>query len=73
MYILLSPREEEVRSLLEGADEHIQQHIYQKDLKTFVCHYITYYAKVIVELEKIQTRNSTVLCLWCLQSDKVAL
>ena len=41
MYILLSPREEEVRSLLEGADEHIQQHIYQKDLKTFVCHYIT--------------------------------
>ena len=43
----------------EGTDAHIQQNIHQKDLD--FCLPLYFYAKVIVELEKTQTRNSTVL------------
>ena len=65
VYILLPLQEEEVlrkkRCTLppEGADVYIQQHIHQKDLN--LCLPLHDYAKVIVELEKTQTRNSAVL------------
>ena len=45
--------------LSKGTDVHIQQHIYQRDLH--LCLQLYYYGKVIVELEKTQTRNLTVL------------
>ena len=44
--------------LPEGTDVHIQQYIHQKDLNLCVPRY--YHDKVIVELEKTQTRNSNV-------------
>ena len=59
--------------LPEGTDIHIQQHIHQKDLNFCLklyyyarlgCYIITMQSKVIVELAKTQTRNSTVF--WCL-------
>ena len=40
--------------LAEGKDVHTQQHIHQKDLN--LCLPLYYNGKVIVELEKIQTR-----------------
>ena len=43
---------------VEGTDVHIQECIHQKDLN--LCLPLYYYAKVTVELEKSQTRNSTV-------------
>ena len=57
VYILLSPQEEEVHSSSDGTDVRIQQHIHQKDLN--LCLPLYQYGKVIVELEKTQTRNST--------------
>ena len=64
VYILLSLRKK--RSVLLSVDTHvhIQQHIHQKDLN--LCLALHYYAKVVVELKKTQTRNSTALCLRCL-------
>ena len=44
-----------------GTDVHTQQHIHQKDLK--LCLPLYYYDKVIVELRKTQTRNSTALII----------
>ena len=44
--------------LPEGTDVPIQQYIYQKDLN--LCLSLYCYGKVIVELEKTQTRNLTV-------------
>ena len=41
--------------LLSPQEVHIQQHIHKKDLN--LCRPLYYYGKVIVELEKTQTRN----------------
>ena len=59
VYILSSPQEKKYTLFPEETDEHIRQHIHQKDLN--LCLPLCYYAKVIVELEKMQTMNSTVL------------
>ena len=53
------PLSGKICTLPEGTDVHIRQYIHQKDLNLFLPLY--YYAKVIAELEKTQTRNSTVL------------
>ena len=62
VYILLSHQEEEYTIFPMGTDVHIQQHIHQEDLN--LCLTLHYSAKVIFDLEKKTTRNSTVL--WCL-------
>ena len=52
------PLSGKICTLPKGTDVHIRQYIHQKDLNLFLplC-----YAKVIVELAKTQTRNSTAL------------
>ena len=60
--VFYSPLRKSWTLLPEGTDIHILQHIYQKDL--IFCLPLYYYAMVIFELGKTQTRNSTVL--WCL-------
>ena len=60
-----SLRKKRCTLLYKGTDVHIQQHIHQKYLN--LCLLLHYYGKVIVELEKTQTRNSTVfivLIIW---------
>ena len=64
VYILLYPQKEEVYYSHEGTDVHIQQHIHQKGLN--ICLTSFYYAKIVVELENSQTRNSAVIVLQCL-------
>ena len=62
-YCLL--RKKRCTLLPDGTDVRIQQHIHQKDLN--LCLPLYQYGKVIVELEKAQTRNSTgliVLVIW---------
>ena len=61
VYILSSPQEEEVHYSILRAHMyiHIQQHIHQKDLN--LCLTSNDYAKIIDELEEIQTRTSAVL------------
>ena len=54
-YILLSP------PIPEGTYVHILQHIHQKELN--LCQLLYYYGKVIAEIEKAQTRNSTVFMM----------
>ena len=55
VYILLSP------PIPEGTDVHILQHIHQKELN--LCLLLYYYGKVIAEIEKAQTMNSTVFMM----------
>ena len=59
-----SLRKKRCTLLPESRDVHIQQHIYQKDLNLCLPLY-----KVIVELGKTQTRNSTVFMLLIIWSN----
>ena len=57
-----APRKKRYTLLPEGTDIHIQQQNHQKNLHLCLSQY--YYGKVIVELEKTQTRNLTVFMVF---------
>ena len=63
VYIFIVPSKRERHTILpDGTDVHIQQHIHQKDLN--ICLALYFHARVIVELEKTQTKNAIILrCL----------